>query len=32
MIQVIEIINSNAGKHLIYEERVKIEAYKELEY
>src|SRR5690625_4399849 len=32
MTQVNDNINSRAGKHLTYEERVKIEAYKELGY
>lgn len=32
MTQVDDNINSRAGKHLTYEERVKIEAYKELGY
>src|SRR5690625_462455 len=32
MTQVNDNINSNKGKHLTYEERVKIEAYKELGY
>ena len=32
MTQVNDNINPNKGKHLTYEERVKIEAYKELGY
>src|SRR5690625_3229078 len=32
MTQVNDNINTNKGKHLTYEERVKIEAYKELGY
>src|SRR5690625_2377744 len=32
MTQVYDNTNSRAGKHLTYEERVKIEAYKELGY
>ena len=32
MTQVNDNINQNKGKHLTYEERVKIEAYKDLGY
>src|SRR5690625_1905704 len=32
MTQVNDNINPNKGKHLTYEERIKIEAYKELDY